>query len=110
MAEEAQKAAFERQKAAFHALPREPPAKAAGIATLRFRLPRNVPVPPAFEQIPEENRPQITNDSIIRRFRGSDSLKDIKNFMEFLGYSVNDFRLLRTFPRVDVGPYWAFKK
>ncbi|KAM7534340.1 hypothetical protein Aperf_G00000115148 [Anoplocephala perfoliata] len=86
MAEEAQKAAFERQKAACRALPQEPPAGAAGIATLRFRLPQNAPVPPAFEQIPEENRPQIENGSITRRFRSSDLLKDVKNFMEFLGY------------------------
>nr|CUU99450.1 hypothetical transcript [Hymenolepis microstoma] len=102
IAEESERAALEKQKLAAEALPKEPSQGTPGIATLRFRLPQTNPQPPALDRIPEESRPQITNGFIVRRFNGLDTLRDLKNFMEFLGYGVQNFKLLRTYPRVDL--------
>ncbi|VDL61191.1 unnamed protein product [Hymenolepis diminuta] len=102
IAEEIERTALEKQKLAAKSLPKEPSQGTPGIATLRFRLPQTNPQPPALDRIPEESRPQIANGFIVRRFNGTDTLKDVKNFMEFLGYGVLDFKLLRTYPRVDL--------
>ncbi|VDO04401.1 unnamed protein product [Rodentolepis nana] len=102
IAEESERVALERQKRAAETLPKEPSQGTPGIATLRFRLPQAYPQPPALDRIPEESRPQITNGFIVRRFNGSDTLRDLKNFMEYLGYGVLNFKLLRTYPRVDL--------
>ncbi|VDD81295.1 unnamed protein product [Mesocestoides corti] len=100
--EAAQREARDRQVASTRALPPEPPAGTPGIATIRFRLPTVMPSPPSYEHLPKTEQQPISNGMITRRFRGEDTLLDLKNFMESLGYSVNDFKLLTTFPRVDL--------
>lgn len=102
IAEESERVALEKQKLAAETLPKEPSQETAGITTLRFRLPQTNPQPPALDRIPEESRPQVVNGFIVRRFNGSDTLRDLKTFMEFLGYGVRNFKLLRTYPRVDL--------
>ncbi|VDL94253.1 unnamed protein product [Schistocephalus solidus] len=100
------------------ALPKEPPEPgtaegeafahsregAAGTATLRFRLPPGLSLPPLFDLLPEEEkRPEPpANGMLIRRFRGVDTLSDLKHFMESLGFTVAKFKLLTTFPRTDL--------
>lgn len=101
-AEAAQRKARIQQVVSGRALPPEPPAGAMGVATLRFRLPTTLPSPPSYEHLSDREKQPIQNGMITRRFRARDTLRDLKNYMESLGYAVADFKLLTTFPRVDV--------
>lgn len=103
-AEEDKIAARHRQVKATESLPAEPSETEdeGSIATLRFRLPTNLPFPPAYEYVPEEDQLPIQNGMITRRFRATETLGDLKNFMESLGYLVDEYKLLTTFPRIDV--------
>ncbi|VDM16457.1 unnamed protein product, partial [Hydatigera taeniaeformis] len=101
-AEAAQREARNRQVASGLALPPEPPFGAVGVTTLRFRLPTTLPSPPSYEHLPDLEKQPIQNGMITRRFRARDTLRDLKNYMESLGYAVTDFKLLTTFPRVDL--------
>ncbi|KAL5968426.1 FAS-associated factor 1 [Taenia solium] len=101
-AEEAQRKARIQQVVSGRALPPEPSADAVNVATLRFRLPTTLPSPPSYEHLPDREKQPIQNGMITRRFRARDTLRDLKNYMESLGYAVADFKLLTTFPRVDL--------
>ncbi|KAH9278501.1 FAS-associated factor 1 [Echinococcus granulosus] len=101
-AEAAQREARNRQIASGRALPPEPLVGTVGVATLRFRLPTTLPSPPSYEHLSDAEKQPIQNGMITRRFRARDTLRDLKNYMESLGYAVADFKLLTTFPRVDL--------
>lgn len=100
----AKREARDRQVASTRALPLEPPQGTPGTATIRFRLPTTAPSPPSYDHLSLEEKEQmpVLNGMITRRFKGTDCLRDLKNFMESLGYSVEDFKLLTTYPRFDV--------
>lgn len=99
----AQKAAArlaqERQETAMRSLRPEPPAGSANVTTLRFRLPVS-----ADSQPPPSLMIEVNNGFVMRRFMASDTLADVKNFLQAMGYFPGDHKLLTTFPRVDVSP------
>ncbi len=105
--EAARQAARTKQVESNRALPPEPPAGTPGIATIRFRLPTTLPSPPSYEHLAEAEKQPVRNGMIVRRFRGDETLRDLKTFMESLGYSVNEFKLITTFPRADVSQSWS---
>ncbi|THD20405.1 FAS-associated factor 1 [Fasciola hepatica] len=98
--------AAQRRLAVAASLPREPPAPntpaakaflarpegAAGITSLRFRLPRNTTV----------TRPDPNQSTLLRRFAGLDKLQTVLDYAESQGYPVSEYKLLTTFPRRDL--------
>ncbi|VDP92041.1 unnamed protein product [Echinostoma caproni] len=101
-----QTAAAQRRLAVAATLPREPPAPntpaaqaflarpegAAGITSLRFRLPRT-----ATASNSDQNQ-----TTLLRRFAGLDKLQTVLDYAESQGYPVSDYKLLTTYPRRDV--------
>lgn len=98
--------AAQRRLAAAANLPREPPAPntaaakaflsrpegAAGIASLRFRLPRVATV----------SRSDPNQTTLLRRFAGLEKLQAVLDYAESQGFPMSEYKLLTTFPRRDV--------
>ncbi|GAA50875.1 pre-rRNA processing and 40S ribosomal subunit assembly [Clonorchis sinensis] len=69
------------------------PKGTGGIASLRFRLPRDVPL---------DKIGSAKNGLITRRFAGLDQLKHVFAFMESQGFPRVQYKLLTTYPRRDL--------
>ncbi|CAH8585860.1 unnamed protein product [Dicrocoelium dendriticum] len=67
----------------------------AGIASLRFRLPRN-------HTCPSTQVNGVVNGFLVRRFAGSDKLSAVFAFMESQGFALSEYKLLTTYPRKDL--------
>ncbi|CAL8106600.1 unnamed protein product [Calicophoron daubneyi] len=104
--------ATQRRLAMAASLPSEPPAPntpalnaflatsrgSAGIASLRFRLPRDRTSAPSAASGSNET----PNSTLARRFAGLDVLKDVFAFVESQGFPISDYKVLTSYPRRDL--------
>lgn len=77
------------QRAAGERLPQEPPAEAdaAQVITLRLRLPATAEAPAKM---------------VIRRFFWHNCCLNVFDYAHSLGFPISKFKLITTFPRMDV--------
>lgn len=74
------------------------PHGSAGITTIRFRLPLDADQNGRISQMANF----IKNGIVVRRFAGLDTLEHLFIYMESLGFSISNYRLLTTYPIRDV--------